>query len=171
MSRLKVVTPPLPSNLGSHTPSPAAISMHGRANQQLVISYVVPPPYPHHSKISWRRGLCWRTPSGRFSVTQRIERRKYGCSLRRSLLFPRSPSNHGWSRPRLQEQRVVFVFLHAFYFRRVPPSACAGLWCATSQRWPAPSRSLNDLCLKPKTREEWRNTKEWRVFSLLLNHW
>lgn len=79
-----------------------------------------------------QRGLRWLTPSGSFTVpgpSQRIRWNKYGRLLRR----PRTPtssslalfSNHGRSGPRLSEQRPLFVFVRAFFFRRVPPCACA----------------------------------------------
>lgn len=40
------------------------LSVHGRANQQLVISDAVPPPWPGYSHISCQLGLCWLTSSG-----------------------------------------------------------------------------------------------------------
>lgn len=82
-------------------------------------------------------------------------------------------SNHGRNRPRLPEQRAVFVFLWAFYFRRVPPCACAGLWCVTHQRLPPPPRLLIYLGLRRKAcweegrREEYkREEKCFLSFSI-----
>lgn len=57
-----------------------------------------------------------------------------------------------------REQRAVFVFLQAFYFRRVPPCACAGFWCITHQHSPPPPRLLS----YPSPSEEGRNTRERR---------
>lgn len=54
-------------------------------------------------------------------------------------------SNHGRNRPQLSEQRAVFVFSRDFYFRRVPPCACAGPLMYSTPTF-ASAALLTELC-------------------------
>lgn len=162
----------------------AAIATHGRANQQLVISHVVPPTWPHHSDISWRRGLRWLTPSGSFTRTDPSSKKSDEASMATCYVV-RTPaassslalfSNHGRGRPQLSEQRAVFVFFRRpFYFRRVPPCACAGLWCITQRRLPRPPRSLiypgpsTKACREEGRGEEYKGEERCFLSSSITN--
>lgn len=162
----------------------AAIATHGRANQQLVISHVVPPTWPHHSDISWRRGLRWLTPSGSFTRTDPSSKKSDEASMAACYVVhtPAASSslalfsNHGRGRPQLSEQRAVFVFFRRpFYFRRVPPCACAGLWCITQRRLPRPPRSLiypgpsTKACREEGRGEEYKGEERCFLSSSITN--
>lgn len=66
--------------------------MHGRANQQLVISSAVPPSKPHHSDISWWLGLCWLTPSGYRSLSKTLMKQIWPLITLSAHSWPPLPS-------------------------------------------------------------------------------
>lgn len=69
-----------------------------------------------------------------------------------------------------QDKGRCLFFVQAFYFRRVPSCACAGLWCIPHRRSPTErSAPLGSSTQRGRRQEDLQRRGE--VFSFPLNHW